>query len=269
MIYCVWYPSGGFGHFVNAVLTLHGDNFARPSKTLEFSANGDSHQLDLLVPKYLHEHWDNNIEFQSENNYSVLIDNGINNESDKFKSTFPSATIIKICYSDQSWPIVAHTMIVKAMQGSVEDQLPTSGWATEELWARREKFFLFLRDHHLRSAWRPTDTATICVDEMLDYHTFFNALNLCVKTENFSKLWKKWYDLNFKYIAPVNLAKSVIHGIRSNNCVDLRAVTDVWTQSVIYYYIWLEYNFEVPHNDCSDWFINTNEISIMLAKHGV
>ena len=32
MIYCVQYPSGGFGHFINAILTLHGVEFVRPKK---------------------------------------------------------------------------------------------------------------------------------------------------------------------------------------------------------------------------------------------
>ena len=30
MIYCVWYPSGGFGHFINAVISLYGVDFKRP-----------------------------------------------------------------------------------------------------------------------------------------------------------------------------------------------------------------------------------------------
>ena len=30
MIYCVWYPSGGFGHFINAVLTLYSKDFEVP-----------------------------------------------------------------------------------------------------------------------------------------------------------------------------------------------------------------------------------------------
>ena len=81
-IYCVWYPSGSFGHFVNAILTLHGDNFVRPKKSLEFSSTGDSHSLDLIVPKYLHEFWPGGIEFVNNQNYCVLIDNGIDNESE-------------------------------------------------------------------------------------------------------------------------------------------------------------------------------------------
>jgi hypothetical protein len=130
MIYCVWYPSGGFGHFINAVLTLHGDNFVRPSNSLKFSKTGDSHNLNLVVPKYLHECWPGGIEFLNDKNYCVLIDNGIDNESTKFKSIFLNSTIIKICYTDRTWPIIARTMIDKAMKSSIEQQLPTDNWDT-------------------------------------------------------------------------------------------------------------------------------------------
>ena len=30
-----------------------------------------------------------------------------------------------------------------------------------------------------------------------------------------------------------------------------------------------EFGIEVPHNDYADWFTNTNDIVIMLDKHGV
>ena len=138
MIYCVWYPSGGFGHFVNAVLTLHGDNFVRPKNQLTFSKNGNSHYLDLVTPKYLHDCWPSGIEFLDHNNYCVLVDNGINNESEQFKSIFSNSKIIKICYSDYSWPVVARTMIEKAMHSSIEVQLPTTDWNNDAPWAQRE-----------------------------------------------------------------------------------------------------------------------------------
>lgn len=269
MIYCVWYPSGGFGHFINAVLTLHGNNFVRPKNLLEFSPTGDSHNLDLIVPKYLHECWPGGIEFLDSKNYCVLVDNGINNESDKFKSTFPNATIIKICYTDYSWPVVARTMIDKAMKSSIDVELPTTNWQTDEPWAQREKYFLFLRDHELRNAWRPSDDFTIYVDNLLDCEEFFKTLNSIVETEYSPDLWLDWRDANAKYLNPVRTAKRIISDTKMQVRTDLTSITDVWTQAVVYYYIWITYNFEVPHNDYSDWFTNTKDIITMLARHGV
>lgn len=104
MIYCVWYPGSGFGHFVNAVLSLYGKNFIRPNNTLEFSKTGDSHSLELVAPKYWHDPEKYEFNFLDNVNYSVLVDNGNDNEGCDFLKTFPTAKIIKLCYTDQSWP---------------------------------------------------------------------------------------------------------------------------------------------------------------------
>jgi hypothetical protein len=266
MIYCVWYPSGGFGHFVNAVLTLHGDNFVRPKNQLTFSKNGNSHNLDLTVPKYAKDCWPGGIEFLDNKNYCVLVDNGINNESDHFKSTFPNSTIIKICYTDYSWPVVACTMINKAMGSSIEEQLPVNEWDIDEPWARREKYFLFLRDHKLRNAWRPTDDYTLYIDNLYsDCDGFFETLNSIVSTEYCPNLWHEWRDANAEYFGPVTIAKRIISDVNTKAQSDLTHITDVWTQAVVYYYIWLEFGVEVPHNDFANFFTNTDQIMELVA----
>ena len=265
MIYCVWYPSGGFGHFINAVLTLHGDNFVRPSKSLEFSKNGNSHNLDLVVPKYLHECWPGGIEFRNDKNYCVLVDNGINNESTQFKSTFPNSTVIKICYTYRTWPIVAQTMIDKAMKSSIQEQLLANDWNTTESWAQREKYFLFLRDHPLRHAWKSQQDNAIHIDELYDdYDEFFNVLNSVVKINHFPDLWIEWRRSNAKYIDPVKIANQVLSEVATNQSADLSYIKDIWTQAVVYYYIWLQFGVEVPHNDFANFFTNTDQIQELV-----
>jgi hypothetical protein len=275
MIYCVWYPSGGFGHFVNAILTVYGDNFVRPKKSLEFSSTGDSHSLDLVVPKYFHECWPGGIEFLKDKNYCVLIDNGIDNQSGDFKTTFPNATVIKICYSTNSWPVVARTMIEKAMNSTIEEQLSVDQWDTAEPWAQREKYFLYLRDHPLRHAWQ-SKSKIIMEDNELDVGELYEDYDWCrssingiVKTEDFYDLWKEWREANAKYIDPVKIADKILSCILTNHHEDLIHITDSWTQAVVYYYIWAKYNIEVPHNDYSNWFTNTADIVKMLEEHGV
>jgi len=265
MIYCVWYPSGGFGHFINAVLTLHGENFVRPAKSLKFSSTGDSHGLDLVVPKYIHEYWPGGFEFLADKNYSVLIDNGINNQSDKFKYTFPNSTVIKICYTDHSWPIVARTMIDKAMLSNLKEQLPTDCWDTDEPWARREKYFLFLLNHDLRHAWKHTTDHSLYVDNMLSYETLFSNLNSVVKMKPFDKIWADWRDANSKYIDPIIIGQSVINLVKQKQSQDLTYITDVWTQAVVYYYIYITFGIEVPHNDFANFFSTTNQIIEMVS----
>jgi hypothetical protein len=264
MIYCVWYPSGGFGHFINAVLSLYGTNFARPKNQLEFSANGSSHSLDLCAKKYRHDPDNYWFDFDPNINYSVLIDNGINNQGEKFRTAFPGACVIRICYTDHSWPVIARTMIAKAIVNNINTQLPS--WDTAD-WAVREKYFLFLRDHELRSAWRPTDDFIVHVDDLFEYSQFYNALVSCgVELSNFETIWNQWRSANRLYIDPVQTAQGIINKIKQKINQDLSNISDLWTQAVIYYFIWLEFGIEVPHNDYADWFTNTNDIVIMLDR---
>jgi hypothetical protein len=267
MIYCIWYPSGGFGHFVNAVLSLHGENFVRPANRLQFSTTGDSHSLELVAPKYFHDQ-DYNFEFDADVNYSVLVDNGINNEGTKFLETFPNAKIVKMCYTDTTWPVVAKTMIDKAMKSSIESELPVDEWASDEDWARREKYFLFLRDHELRHRWRNNPTATnIDIEKLLNYKEFKSAISDSgIVLSSFRNAWNNWLAHNFKYFLPVLAAQEIIKQVKKNNSMDLTMITDVWAQAVIYYYIWLEFGKEVPHNDYANFFKNVDEITQWLNR---
>ncbi len=272
MIYCIWYPSGGFGHFVNAIISLYGKNFAKADHgELNFSATGNSHQYALAAPKYLHDPDDYDFDFDQNKNYTVLIDNGINNQTDRFKSFFPEATTIKICYSDHSWPIVAKTMIEKAMAVSLESQvnLDSNQWKNQDQWAYREKYFLFLRDHELRLAWKPDTNIYLHVDDLLDYNQFRSKLQTLFEIESFENIWRTWRASNKKYLDSISIADKVIKSIHAQESLPLGHVTDAWTQAVIYYYLWLQYNFEVPHNDYSEWFTNTMDIVKMLEQHNI
>jgi len=262
MIYCVWYPSGGFGHYINAVLSLHGKNFTRPKKQLEFSPRGDSHNIDLVVPTYQFDQWPG-FNFAPNLNYSVLVDNGINSQSELFRTVFADSTIIRVCYTDESWPVVARTMIEKAMLGDLDDQLPKFNTAD---WAVREKYFLFLRDHELRSCWRPTkNDLSICIENLFKYQHFQLALESCgVELEEFESTWQLWRAANAQYIDPVQTAQHIIDSVKQQISQDLTSITDVWTQSVIYYFIWLNFGVEVPHNDYASFFKNTEEIHSWL-----
>ena len=248
MIHCVWYPSGGFGNFVNSVLNLYGRNFKRPNKQPEFSQDGNSHGQELVAPTYVKDPDEYEFDFDPTVNYSLLIDNGINNESTRFKQFFSDARIIKICYSDFTWPIVANTMIVKAQRSTIEQDLLSdlSNWDTKEPWAQREKYFLFLRDSSLRFSWKPNnDQSILMIDDFLDYQTFRQKLD--VELDDFELYWNQWREVNDRYIGPVLLAQQFLNG-------QLDCITDLWTQAVVYYQIWCQHGIEVPHNDFSNFF---------------
>ena len=254
MIYCVWYPSGGFGHFVNAVLTLHGKNFQQSIDTdASPSKNGNFHTFKLAVPTYFHDPEMYQFEFDQSKNYSVLIDNGINNETEVFRNTFPDSQTIKMCYSDFSWPVVAKTMIVKAQQLDFEKAIrpEDTNWKSNDDWAIREKYFLYLKDHYLRDKWRPNNIShNIFVEDLLDYNNIVNTVNSAgIVLDNFEELYQQWQKYNLCYFQPIVIAKEFINGTTLDT-----PITDIWTQAVVYYQIWCRYGVEVPHNDFANFF---------------
>jgi hypothetical protein len=264
MIYCVWYPSGGFGHFINAILNLHGKNFARPTNKIKFSHTGDLHALELLAPKYQSDPEKYNFNFDLNLNYSVLIDNGINNEGERFKTIFPTAHIIKLCYNDVSWPIVAKTMIDKAMQSNVDEQLVVDcdKWNVNKPWVVREKYFLFLRDHTLRKAWQPSVGVTnVLVNDMLTYAQLRNQLLISgVELDNFESLHQAWQEANKQYVDPVKNSQLVVESIKNNVDISLAHISTIWDQAVLYYFLWITFGREVPHNDYADFFSSTDDV---------
>lgn len=271
-VVCIWYPTGGFGHFVSALLDSHGIGFSNPREPLEFGQEGDSHAFPLALPKYFHnpdEYIFPNIDPSKK--YPVLIDNGINDESITYRKIFNNAKTIKLCYSDYTWPIIVRTMIKKAMLSdiTVEITVNLDDWPVDEEWSLREKYFLHLRDNPLRHLWRPDPhCCNLLVDDLLHYPLMLEKLSNFGVGDTFYDVWVKWKAANSQYINPVETAASVLTQLENPTNVELPKV-DLWTQAVTNYYIWLKYGVTVPANDYSNWFTNTKEIIKMLNDQGV
>ena len=270
--YCIWYPSGGFGHFVNAVLTLYGKDFARPESTeFQFSRSGNSHGLELVAPKFKHNQPSYDFVFDAGKNYSILIDNGINDESTGHRRFFEGAVFVKVCYSDHSWPVVARTVVEKTMNQTISQHLTGSdfdnNWPESAPWSERERFYLYLRDHDHRLRWREDSTCfNLHLDDIIDYGRLYDRINQLVTVDAFDELHSQWHAANDSYLSPIIRANNVLKNLDSN--LDLLGFS-LWDQAVVNYYIWLKYQFEVPANDYANWFANTQEIAIMLQEHGI
>lgn len=273
MIYCVWYPSGGFGHYINAIVRHFVLELSSPTiKDFSFSDIGDSHTVPYGAPKYFHDPDYYQWCFSDDVDHTVMIDNGINSESTKFVTMFPGCQIIKLVYSDYSWPIIAQTTIVKAMHVPLQTQIApdTAKWSQPTAdWSVREKFFLYLRDHYLRPRWRP-DNICINIDVADVYHYDILCQYLSVITQDvadFADVHSKWQQVNLQYYEPIFTANNIIESLDQNTNLNLSNVTDLWTQAVVNYYIWLKYRVEVPANAYADWFNNTSEIYELLSNY--
>lgn len=279
----IQYPSGGFGHFTHVILSVYGKGFSGNITDYNFGPGGDSHAYPVDLPKYLQaesysQDFYNSQLSQVTSQYStVLIDSGIDNDSSNFRKFITPDISIRICYNDWSWPMLAQMFYTRCMAAVKGSQQEISQWIRPdqgkwdnltEPWVIREKFFLYLRDHSFRHTWRPGDvTLNISVDRFLSYTTLYDSLTNCFEVSNFESFYNNWYQKNHKHFKSYLDAQYVIKNLHNN--VDISHINDLWTQAVVYYYIWLQYNVEVPHNDYSDWFTSTDDIVTMLKNQGV
>lgn len=270
MIYAIWYPSGGFGHFINAMISMHGENFCRPCSPWILGKDGNSHSAQFALPEFANKNKDRYRlpEIDPNMNYGVLIDNGINDEKCDFLQYFPKATPIKICYDDWSWPVIAQSHVIKAMRVSLESVINVESrcWPDTSNWAKREKFFLYLKDHELRHRWKIDNRCkNLQIKSLCRYQNMRKSLqNMGIQLDDFQSDWHKWWGANRVYFAPVIKARSVIAAVKNRTSLDLSDITDLWTQAVIFYFIWLHFDKEVPHNDFADFFIDTDQIQKWL-----
>ena len=260
MIYCVWYPSGGFGHFVNAVLELYGENFKcrDDSKQLNFDATGTSHQYIPTMPKYMWSQGYYDHKFDDNMNYSVLIDNGMRNPDVKWKEFFPGAKIIKICYNDCSWPLIMQTYAIKAMKKSTVDHYQLAA-------GDRQNYLDLLINSKIRHYYKPDpDCLTLELSDLFEYTAFKNKLeSFGIVLSDFEKLWHEWYNANSVYLLPLQQAKQIVADVKSSN---LRKVTieNPLTQAITLFYLSLEY----PDRVLPDKFFNSIQEIIDWAGKG-
>lgn len=270
MIYCVWYPSGGYGSFVTAIIDRFGKNFARPDAVeYEFSDNGNSHAANKTITPYrrIPLHYKVDIK-DTTNHHCVAIDPGIDNKDNlKFLDQFPSARVIKITYDKYSWPVIAKTMIIKAMKSTLDQQLALENhWPSSEPWAVREKYFLYLVDNQLQNQWLK-DNQFDCIDiaQIWEYKNFVNALQSAdIELEDFRDTHQQWQQSNQVYFEPIIRSQQIVQQIRMQQHADLSDITDLWAQAVVNYYIRIEFGVTVPANTYANWFENTSEILNLL-----
>jgi hypothetical protein len=256
MIYCVWYPSGGFGHYVNAVLNLHGDNFKRTNSVLNFDSEGRSHQYQTTAPKYMHSQGHYNYKFDPSINDVVLIDNGIGNPDVKWKDFFPDTTIIKICYNDQSWPLIMQTYAIKAMRKSIAEhyKLPD----TNDIDTLRTSYLDVLLNNRIRYYYKPDPGClNLEISDLFEYNKFKSKLeSFGIVLSEFKTLWDRWYAANAVYLMPLETAKQVVDDVKNRNLQDL-SIQDPLTQAITLFYLRLENpNITMPDT----FFTNTQQI---------
>lgn len=277
----IQFPQGGFGHFTHLILSQFGKDFhcSDDAKNYQNSESQENcHDFPLWLPKYKNtDSYDSNdykqkLSVLKEKFVTAVVSSGWHNDSQEFELVLHPAVKIRIGYDDWSWPLAVKVfyerhqkLYSKFSQNHTYDLILNSH---EEDWHKREQLFLFLRDHSHRGKWRPLpNTLNISLIDYLVYNNLHSALNTQFQVDHFESVYESWFKQNSHYFDSYIQAWFVMNNLHNNT--DISGITDVFTQATIYYYIWLKYNLEVPHNDYSSWFTNTKEIVKMLQEHRV
>ena len=280
------YPSGGYGYYFTRLINSFVTNVVQTADLFEFDQLGTSHLLPLVAGDIHHE--------QNRNLYSVNdcyqhdIDQqkyilipycpGIQNDTTtNLEVNFPNAKIVRLCYYDNTWPLIFQNCITKAAAGTLETdvEFDSKKFGSQENWARRENFSLLFENHHYRNMWGPHHHArflNIDIFELLinPYSCLLKLANFIDGSVHHSDMLlakhQQFLDANPNTTTHLEILRIVDSlNIKQN----LMHIEHLYHQAVINFYIQTKFNFVIPSNDYADWFTNTKEIVTMLQDYGV
>jgi len=280
------YPSGGYGYYLARLINSFVTNVVSTADLFEFDQLGTSHLLPLVAGDIHHG--------QNRNLYSVNkcyqhdIDQkkyilipycpGIENDTTtNLEINFPNAKIIRLCYYDNTWPLIFHNCIIKAKSSTIDTEIEfdSEKFGSQDNWARRENFSLLFENHHYRNMWKDHDHARFlnvdifelltdpycCLPKVADFihGSVHHSDRLLNKHQQF-------LNANPDTITHLEILR-IVDSLNIEQ--DLMHIKNLYHQAVMNFYIQTKFNFVIPSNDYANWFTNTKEIVTMLKDHGV
>jgi len=280
------YPSGGYGYYLTRLINGFVSNVVRTQDEFLFDTLGTSHLLPLVAGDIHHEQERTlasiDVRYQSDIDQQkyILIPYcpGIQNDNpSNMIKKFPNAKIIRLCYEDNTWPLVFQNCIVKAAIGNLDTDIEFNEelFGSSDNWARRENFILLFETHHYRNMWKAYNH-----ERFLNIDIFELLVNpeQCLKhianfingsTEQLDTLpmrHQQFLAANPNTIRHLEIL-NLIENLQTDT--DLQYLNQLYQQAVLNFYIQLKFNFVIPTNDYSDWFTNTSDIVKMMETHGV
>lgn len=283
----IQYPSGGYGYYLARLINSFVTNVVITPDLFDFDELGTSHSLPLVIGDIHHEQKRttlNNIDAQyctEDNQHKYIVIPycpGIQNDTtDNIKTNYPTAKIIRLCYFDNTWPLIFQNCIVKALKGTTENNIEfdSSKFGSSDSWARRENFSLLFEHHHYRNMWKPhvddqflnVDIYTLLSDPQQCLHQVANLIG--GSTAQLDQLPTKhqiFFDANPNTVKHFDILRTVQMLPEQKS---LRHIDTLYHQAVLNFYIQTKFDFTIPSNDYANWFTNTQEIVTMLKDHGV
>jgi hypothetical protein len=282
----IHYPSGGYGYYLTRLINGFITNVVKTPDNFLFDSIGTSHLLPLVAGCM---HFDQNktlISISDEYQYDIarqkyiLIPYCTGIHSDDVTAlinTFTNAKIIRLHYKDDTWPLVFQNCITKAAQETLETAVEFSSVAfgSSDDWAKRENFFLLLKNHHYRHMWNECDLPQFLninvVDLLTDPETCLRSIanfidGTIVDLDLLPGRHQQFLDSNLNTVRHLEILH-IVKNLRLTQ--NLKHIDHLYQQAVLNFYLQLRYNFEVPPNDYSDWFTNTTDIVKMLEDNNI
>jgi hypothetical protein len=280
------YPSGGYGYYLTRLINAFITNVVKTSDDFSFDSVGTSHQLPLVAGDV---HFDQNKnlisisdEYQVEiaQKKYILIPYCTGIQSDDVTSltnAFPNAKIIRLYYEDDTWPLVFQNCITKAALETLETavEFDHTVFGSSDDWAKRENFYLLLKNHHFRHMWNQCDSTRFLNINILDLLTkpenclrsIANYIHgTVIDLDALQTRHQQFLDSNSNTVRHLE----ILHIVKNLKLTQsLKHIDHLYQQAVLNFYLQLRYKFEVLPNDYSDWFTNTTDIVKMLEDHNI
>lgn len=275
----IHYPSGGFGHFMNALLSLCTDEFYVADSGIDFSNSGDSHSFLLSAVKWARTNPDYKFTpfdwAQGLNRrHIVLVDLGIVNDSHttvrkKFKQNY----IVRMCIDQPARSIVYQTCLYKAQKKEFEFEYDAD-WQRREEFTKQYQYCDESQDYFLNN-FQPVDDQNVVnvliswlfTDFDLVLSTLEVGLDVEIRRDQARELHRQFLLVNGRYATGLFWANRILASLDDGSNLDLSDCNTLHDQGYINYLLAKRYQIpEIPAYDYRDWFANTAQISTFITE---
>jgi hypothetical protein len=276
----IHYPSGGFGHFLYAVLTICGSQFHAWDDKIEFSDTGDSHKVRLNSKVWFHMSPDYQFSVEDwadtdEKRHIVLIDSGINlDEYQVVRNRFPNNQMIRMCIDPVAVPIVRQTCLYKA-ERKIEFEFKSKlDWEQREEISLSYWHALSQPDFYLNNFKPVYDQNVLNIpiswlvfqfDLVIDQLN--HSLGLELDRNKARELHAEFMLHNEKYTRSTTLWRDISAALDQNINLELPDNISLHDQGYINFMLEVNYELEeISAWDYRDWFRSTSEIAQAIKK---
>ena len=256
----IHYPSGGFGNYINVLVSLCFASTDLIDFNFKFSETGNSHKFPRKI-------WTQYDKISGDRTDVILVDSGIDKDYiEPILERFPGSPIIRMCIDSRSKSVVTQTCKYKAER----KQFIVEG----EDWEKRELFTLMY--HHINQ------TPDFYINNFTPLPECVN-INISYLFRNFDRVLEQLssvfgeYDrekalglhtdflsANARYNTAEELVDRVSQALETKNHVELGNYS-LHDQGYLFFWLERKYNIkEIPPYDYREWFKHTKEIETCL-----